>query len=200
MTTIHLIRHGQINSNVTGALDTAVPGPPLNETGLLQAKVLVDTFRGVPIDQMYASTATRAQMTAAPLAEDRGLSVIIRDELREISAGELEMSLLPADRLAYHEATISWAQGSMDVRLGGGTNGHEVLERADHVFNEIAATGAEHVAVVAHGSFIAFWAAVRLSNMRTELFNSHPPVNTGFVTFKHTGSGWNGISWMGATL
>ena len=86
-----LIRHGQTPSNVLGLLDTVPPGPGLTELGLGQAAAVPETVAGEPIELIYASTAARAQLTAAPLAAARGLEIRVRDGLREIAAGGWEM-------------------------------------------------------------------------------------------------------------
>ncbi|MDO5678599.1 MAG: histidine phosphatase family protein, partial [Propionibacteriaceae bacterium] len=86
-----LIRHGETQSNVDRALDTAHPGAPLNETGLAQAEALVEALAHEEIDVLYASTLLRAQQTAAPLANARGLKPIVVDGIQEIAAGVEEM-------------------------------------------------------------------------------------------------------------
>src|SRR5438309_1058791 len=45
-----LVRHGQIPSNVHGILDTAEPGPSLNDIGREQARALVPTLADEPIE------------------------------------------------------------------------------------------------------------------------------------------------------
>ena len=39
-----LMRHGQTSANLTGALDTAEPGSPLNAEGERQARAAVKTW------------------------------------------------------------------------------------------------------------------------------------------------------------
>lgn len=214
--TLHLIRHGEINSNITGALDTATPGPPLNTTGLDQAKRLVNTFANAPLDTIYASTVTRAQMTAEPLAQARGLEINVRDGLKEISAGSLEMSADRAHQKEYLGVITSWMLGELDTKLAGGTTGHEVLERFDSVVTEIKESGAQHTAIVAHGAIIVFWSAMRAPNLTGDILQNYPPLNTGVVSLRPTSPDrllsatgqsatgarpdWIAKSWMGISL
>lgn len=210
MKRIHLIRHGQISSNISGALDTAIPGPALTDLGQEQAHALVPTFEGLTIDSMWASTALRAQQTATPLAQSRGFELNILDDLREISAGDLEMSLDPEHRAIYHRTITQWILGDLDARLGNGTSGAEVLERFDNSIAEIAASGAQEPAVVAHGAIISFWAGVRCTNLTEALFTNYPVVNTGVLTAEPVGvrldgstfgaESWKATSWMGVAL
>ena len=118
-----LIRHGQTPSNVLNLLDTSVPGPELTELGLRQAQALPDALaRNLPevsIAALYASSQTRAQQTAAPLAAALGLDVQIREGIREIAAGEMEMKGDPPSVIAYLRTARSWLQGQLDVRMPG---------------------------------------------------------------------------------
>ena len=86
-----LIRHGQTPSNVLGLLDTEPPGPGLTELGADQAAAVPATVAAEPIEIVYASSATRAQETAAPLAQSLGLEIKVRPAIREIAAGDWEM-------------------------------------------------------------------------------------------------------------
>ena len=86
-----LIRHGQTTSNVLHLLDTAEPGAALTHLGMQQADGLVGALSDESIDVLMASTLLRAQQTAIPPALARALPLGIRDGIREIGAGELEM-------------------------------------------------------------------------------------------------------------
>lgn len=105
-----LIRHGQTPSNEHHFLDTDVPGPGLTELGLAQAAALPDALGHEPIDGIFASNLVRTQLTAAPLAAALELPVSIRDGLREISAGELEMRNDRDAVTAYLKTVYSWVK------------------------------------------------------------------------------------------
>ena len=209
ITRVHFIRHGQIDSNISGALDTAVPGPPLNALGLTQASQLVGNLAGIAFDAMYVSTATRAQQTAAPLAAALGLTPLIFDDIREISAGRNEMSLVAAHRVDYHGTIDRWCKGELDLQLAGGTTGREVLARADRVFDRILAGPHREVAVVAHGALIAYWTAMRGAGLTEELLANHGPHNTGYTVLEadntsaeglggaSAAGAWRCVEWMG---
>lgn len=83
-----LVRHGQTPSHADGLLDTAVPGPGLTPLGRAQAAALPGALAGEDIDALYASTLIRTQQTAAPPAAARGHEVLVRDGIRELSAGD----------------------------------------------------------------------------------------------------------------
>uniref|UniRef100_UPI000A52F484 histidine phosphatase family protein n=1 Tax=Streptomyces griseoruber TaxID=1943 RepID=UPI000A52F484 len=105
-----LVRHGQTPTNVDHLLDTAVPGPGLTALGEQQAAALVDALAGEDLDALYASTLVRTQLTAAPLAAARGLDVHVRDGIREVFAGDLEMQAGESAHAALYMRTVfAWA-------------------------------------------------------------------------------------------
>ncbi|GAA3883296.1 histidine phosphatase family protein [Leifsonia kafniensis] len=196
-----LIRHGQTPSNVLGALDTLVPGPGLTELGLGQAAAIPAALADESIGALFASVQTRAQLTAAPLAASLGLPVQVRDGLREISAGDLEMNTDAASIQIYHEVAFGWAAGDLEHRMPGGDNGVETFGRFDRVIDEVAATGFGTVACVAHGQIIRAWTAGRSVNVDADTASRHILHNTGVVALDGSPTdGWTVLSWTGTAL
>ncbi|MGW1780144.1 histidine phosphatase family protein [Streptomyces sp. NPDC002143] len=197
-----LIRHGQTTANVDYLLDTAVPGAGLTELGEQQAAALPQALAGEDIDALYASTLVRTRLTAAPLAAARGLDVLVRDGIREISAGDLEM--LPGDSEhgeLYMRTVFAWAAGDVDLRMPGGESGAEFLARYDGVVAEAAASGARAVALVSHGAAIRAWAAARVDGIDVPFAAAHRLVNTGTIVLEGSpADGWKALEWAGATV
>lgn len=187
-----LIRHGQTPNNVLHLLDTSVPGPGLTPLGHEQAAAVVGELAGLAIEAIYISNLTRTALTAAPLADALGLTPQVRDGLREISAGDLEMKGDPASIGAYMEVMKSWLTGDLSVRMPGADSGFEVLARFDAVVAEALASGAETVAVVSHGAMIRFWAGLRGNNIDWSNKAYHELSNTGIVTMTRLDSGRDG--------
>lgn len=186
-----LIRHGQTDSNVQHLLDTAFPGAPLNERGRVQAEDLVEALKDEKIDAIYASTRTRAQETAAPLAEARGLRVEVIDGLEEIAAGNEEMS---SDWAKYVDVLSQWSPSNLDVGLEGGETAREFLERYMGALQQIEGAGHENVAAVSHG------AALRVIGLtlapRTDPAIAMPLANTQWLTLEgNSTEGWRLVAW-----
>lgn len=195
-----LIRHGQTPSNVLGLLDTTPPGPGLTDRGFQEAEAVPATLAGEHLDVLFASTARRAQETAAPLARERGLQVQIRNGLREIAAGDWEMAGDEPTVLAYLELVGAWLDGQLDLRSPGptGESGREVLARFDEVVDEIATSGVGAVAIVAHGAILRFWAGVRAANLAPGFGARHRLYNTGVIVVDGAPDhGWECVSWTG---
>ncbi|MGW6733867.1 histidine phosphatase family protein [Streptomyces sp. NPDC055013] len=197
-----LVRHGQTPANVDYLLDTAVPGAGLTALGEQQAAALPAALADEDIDALYASTLIRTQLTAAPLAAARGLEVLVRDGIREVFAGDLEM--LRGDTEAGHaymKTVFAWAAGDTDLRIPGGESGTEVLARYDSVVAEAADSGAGAVAMVSHGAVIRMWTAARATNVDVPFAAAHPLDNTGVVVLDGApDSGWKALSWAGAVV
>lgn len=201
-----LIRHGQTPSNVEHYLDTAVPGPGLTGLGLEQAAALPDALGAEPIDGVFASNLVRTQLTAAPLAASLGLPVEIRDGLREISAGSLEMRNDRDSIVTYLKTVYRWVQGETDLRMPGGPDGASTLGRFDAVIAELAAAGLRAPAIFSHGAIIRTWAAARAANVGPDFIVGNVLSNTGVVVMEAPdlpGGGlgpWQLLTWMGEAV
>jgi broad specificity phosphatase PhoE len=196
-----LVRHGQTSSNVAGLLDTDEPGAGLTGLGLEQAAALPDVLRDESIEVLYASTLVRTQQTAAPLASFLGLEVRIRDGLREVRAGALEMLGDDASVQTYLSTTFAWGSGDVHVRMPGAESGAEVFARYDAVVEEIAGSGAGTAAIVSHGSVIRAWTAARAENITPDFAARNALANTGAVLLEGSPSdGWHALAWEGRAM
>jgi len=196
-----LIRHGQTPGNVLGQLDTAHPGPGLTDLGERQAAALARSLANEQIDFLYASTLIRTQITAAPLAAERGLDVEVLSGLREIEAGSLEKLTDRESHLRYLGTVFDWAAGELDRRMPAGPSGHDFFDRYDASIAQIAAaaegTGSDAtVAVVSHGAAIRVWAGLRAANVEPGFAARHVLANTGIVAVEgDPDGGWRLIHW-----
>lgn len=199
-----LIRHGQTVDNVNGALGTSIPGPELTKLGEMQAAAIPAALHNQRLDAIYASTMLRAQMTAAPLAADRGLPVKILQGIHEISAGELE---LRTDREAidvYRSRIFAWST-DLSSRLPGGENGIEFLHRfgsaVQGVVDHFAGSPDACFAVISHGASIRAWALNVSHNVDPVFSREHPLDNTAVIVLETPGDGtWVIESWAGQPL
>ncbi|MFE1911199.1 histidine phosphatase family protein [Streptomyces anandii] len=197
-----LVRHGQTPSNLDGLLDTAPPGAGLTELGERQAAALPEALADEDIEAVYASSLLRTRLTAAPLAAARGLDVIVRDGLREVVAGELEMERGDSPRgQRYLRTVLAWAAGDTALRMPGGESGAQTLARLDAVVAEAAEGGARTAVMVGHGAAVRLWTAARAHNLDADFAAVHPLRNTGVVVLEGSpADGWKALSWAGALV
>jgi broad specificity phosphatase PhoE len=81
-TTVHLLRHGEV-FNPEGILYGRAPGFKLSDRGLAMAARVAERIGDRDITHLVSSPLERAQQTAAPLAEARGLTPVIDERVIE---------------------------------------------------------------------------------------------------------------------
>jgi len=188
-----MIRHGRTASNVDGLLDTAPPGAELDEAGLEQARVLADRLAAESLDAVYASDLVRTRQTAQPLAERHGVEVAILEGLREIQAGDQELSDVWDDYIAVLRG---WAMGDTDARRPGGDTFHEFFERFDAAVHHIATAGHEVAALVSHGAALRTWTGQRVNGMTPRDAATRALGNTAVVVLEGSpADGWTLVEW-----
>jgi len=196
-----LIRHGQTPANVRGELDTAHPGPGLTRLGLAQAAAIPAALAGEAIGAVFASTLVRTQLTAAPLAEARGLDVRVLPGIHEIEAGDLELATDHASYRAYLGTAYAWGLGDRDPVMPGGTDGHAFFDRFDTSIAQVLSSGVQTAAVVSHGAALRVWVAGVAGNMRPQEAAEQELDNTALIVVEHSAAeGWQLVSWSGEPL
>lgn len=197
-----LIRHGQTPHNVTGALDTAFPGAGLTPLGRSQARAIPAALAEEDIAGIYASRLVRTQLTAAPVAESRGLEVDVCTGLEEVSAGELELRADPDAVHAYAGCLARWMHGDLEHRLPGGDTGHEFCSRYEAALRTIAEKhGSDDTVVVfSHGAAIRVYCAIA-ARLHPEVSTELRIMNTGMGMLEgHPESGWQLAGWTSEPL
>src|SRR3984885_15775381 len=115
------------------AINTMVPGPDLTATGEGQASDLAIALKHSGIDEIWASTMVRSQETAAPLADELGLSIQpLQAGLNEIDAGIFEgaptnVGALPLGGALYLLAPALGALGLTSVPQLGSTDANGIV-------------------------------------------------------------------------
>jgi probable phosphoglycerate mutase len=182
-----LVRHGRTSSNVGLLLDTGEPGADLDEHGREQAETLVERLADHRIDAIFASNLVRTQQTAAPVAAARGLTVRVLPGLREVPAGEDEMT---PDATRYIGAMIAWGQGDLLAKVPGGEDAVEFMARYDAAIDQVVASRVESAMVVSHGAALRSWAGARVEGFNAALADRHLD-NTGIIIAEGSPSeGW----------
>ena len=191
-----LIRHGQTPHNVTGALDTAAPGAELTALGRRQAAAVPVALAGKGIRAVYASPLVRTRLTAAPLAAELRLPVVVRPGLEEIGAGDLELRTDAASRHSYAETVAAWMSGDLARGIPGGPDGHDFWGRYRETMTAVVSAHdpGDTVAVFAHGAAIRAFTALA-TGMPPATSTGLRIANTGMSELHHDGSGWHLLRW-----
>ncbi|MFL6156848.1 MAG: histidine phosphatase family protein [Marmoricola sp.] len=192
-----LLRHGQTHGNVSGALDTDLPGLELTELGQRQAEAAAQALAGRGIERIFHSPTHRTRQTAAPLAALLGIEPDVSDGLREIRAGEYEMASDHDSVLGYIGTVADWIESRLDTRMPGGETGHEFLARYDAAIAEVAATGATCALVVSHGAAIRTWVGSQVRDSGTHEMATEGLPNTACIEVDGDPErGWTVVSWV----
>jgi probable phosphoglycerate mutase len=137
-----------------------VPGrpadPPLSEGGRLQAERLRRWLGGEHLDAVYASPLRRARETAAPLARDREVEIVLEQGIAEFDRDA--ESYVPLEELKA-ESWARWKElvdGGLYASLDIDAFRRTVVEAVERI---VGAHPRQRVAVVCHGGVINAWAA-----------------------------------------
>ncbi len=182
-----LARHARTASNVAALLDTAPPGPELDVVGMAQAATLAERLVGQRIEAVYSSDLVRAVQTGVPAVRAFGVPHHELIQLREIGAGQDEMS---PDLQRYVMALRSWGEGDHGVRIVGGEDGVEFLERFSQGIRRVAEGGHDVALVVSHGAAIRTWAGFVMPEVHRILGAGGLPNTTVIVADGDPEAGW----------
>ena len=143
-----LIRHGRQNSPLCNV------NVPLSEEGKLQASLLGDRLANEQVDAVWSSNLIRAVETADIINEKLHAERVLREDLKEISFGDMEglSDLEIAD--VYEDFLRARSKMELDMAYPGGENAQDVLNRVLPILHEIYECDYETVAVVTHGGVI----------------------------------------------
>lgn len=186
-----LARHGRTASNVTHTMDSRPPGGPLDELGLVQAAELGLRLADEPVTAVYASRATRAQQTAAPVAAAPELDVMVLDGVQEVFVGDLEGRADADARDRFDAVYEAWAAGDLEASLPGGESAHAVIARFRPVVERITAGAPGTVVLVSHGAAIRVVAGALLGDRALTSYVG----NAGVVVLVAAGGGWGLEHW-----
>jgi broad specificity phosphatase PhoE len=194
-----VVRHAQSEANAVGSLHCTVPGPPLTDLGHEQAKALAESLADEDVRAIWASSMTRAQQTAEPLAAARNLPIQLRDGLKEAFLGELHDRQDDEAHETFEDIYASWlVAGELEARCaGGGESGAEVRTRWLAVLDEVVAGLDEGTAVIVSHGAAARLAITEFAGVDPAWVLAHHLPNTGQVVFDEVDGGWECRGWAG---
>jgi broad specificity phosphatase PhoE len=133
---LYLLRHGETTCSRSGIFCGALD-PELTAEGALMAEDFAATYRTLPWEALYVSPMRRTIATAKPLCAAAGLSMELRDGLKELAYGEWEGRTAEDARGSFADDYVRWlAEPSWNAPTGGETGAH-VAGRASSVVEEI---------------------------------------------------------------
>jgi probable phosphoglycerate mutase len=165
----YFARHGESTANLSRTFANRDGHFPLTPAGRSQAEALAARAAPLGITRLFASPLTRANETAAIVAERLGLVAEGREELREFDVGKWEGTA----------GDGGWA----DCRISDGESCREVIERfrpfAGHLV-DLARAG-ERVLCIGHGGLYRAALPSFFANVNHQFAFAQPFPNTGLV-------------------
>jgi broad specificity phosphatase PhoE len=151
---IYLLRHGETTYSQRGAFCGAIDAD-LTPEGMQMAQFFAEAYRSIPWADVYISPMKRAIATAQPLCDALGLSMQIRDGLREISYGAWEDQELDYVREKHDLDYLRW---QTDPAWNPPTDGETAVQIAARALPVITEIESKHkngnVLVVSHKATI----------------------------------------------
>jgi broad specificity phosphatase PhoE len=172
---IYFIRHGETDYNKVkrfqGHLDI-----PLNQKGVVQAKLALEGSKNLKIDKIYYSPLKRAAETANIINSFHNAKMIKDDRIKEINMGSLQGKY--KDKLKKFEQILAYTNPE---RFGGESH-EQFCKRVKSFLDEII-NSTENILIVSHGGvYRAIYKIMNnLDNMQFELV---PLPNAKIITIK----------------
>ncbi|MBN3756924.1 histidine phosphatase family protein [Paraburkholderia sp. Tr-20389] len=158
-TQVLFIRHGETDWNrikrIQGHIDI-----PLAASGVEQAQRLAERFGreahdGARLDAIYSSDLMRAQQTAQPFADVLGLSLQLREGLRERNYGAFQGHDSDEISLRFPDEYAQWQTRDPGFSPPEGESQRVFYHRVLHALEPIVAAHPDgRIAVVAHGGVL----------------------------------------------
>ena len=151
LTRVILVRHGQTLWNHTkkyqGHSDI-----PLNETGLMQVRLVAKRLSGETIGAVYSSDSLRATQTAKIIAQPHRIPIVPLPGLREINFGVWEGRTYEEIMADWPDLLTAMYSHPGDSSAPGGESFNELKQRVLVAFGScIVDHKDETIVIVAHG-------------------------------------------------
>ncbi len=151
---IYLLRHGETQYSQRGAY-CGILDAELTTEGCQMAQAFAEAYRSIPWADAYVSPMKRAIATAQPLCNAVGLTMQIRDGLREIDYGAWEDREQDYVRQRYEHDYIRWQTDPAWNPPTDGETAIQIAARALPVITEIESRYQDgNVLVVSHKATI----------------------------------------------
>lgn len=192
-TVVHLLRHGEVN-NPRGVLYGRLPGFHLSEDGRLMAKAAAGFLAGRDVTLLLCSPLERARETAAPVAAQFGLEVVVDERLiepanhfegRVFGVGDGSLKSPAAWRYLWNPFRPSWGEPYADIAA-----------RVRAVMDDAARRARGHEAVLVSHQLPIWVARQAVAGHRLWHHPAHRQCALGSVTsFSYSGDTITGVSY-----
>jgi len=152
-TRLYLVRHAESESNSSGTY-TGWGDVDLSEKGVMQAKMGANFFKGIDVENVYASTLKRAYRSAELIfGENRQVKKM--DEFKELNVGLFETRTHGQLLEIYPELYRNWVNDPTTTTPPEGESIQEYHARVTDGLNDVLAENiGKSAVIVSHGGVI----------------------------------------------
>ncbi len=152
--TLYFLRHGETTYSLKGGYCGTLD-PDLTDEGKKMAEAFAQAYQSLPWSAIYVSPMKRTIATAKPLCDTVGMSMKIKDGLKEMNFGQWEDKSPEWVKENHLDDYINWMTEPAWNPPTGGETAVEVASRAMLVISEIEGKHLEgNVLVVSHKTTI----------------------------------------------
>jgi broad specificity phosphatase PhoE len=151
---LYFLRHGETEYSKSGGFCGELD-PELTDTGKQMAREFAAAYQALPWSGIYCSPMKRTMATAKILSESAGLTLQLRDGLKEIKYGEWEGQTAESVKQNHHDEYQRWMTEPAWNAPPGGETSIEISNRASQIIAEIVHKYADgNILIVSHKATI----------------------------------------------
>lgn len=150
-----LVRHGEVEERYHQVFGGSKIDMGLSPLGLAQGAAVAQWFGDETIHAVYASPMQRVRQTMAPLIEQKQITPILFDDLREVDFGDWTGLRWQEVKELFGVSAFDWLEVLDKSELPGGESAFHLKERVQPCLNRILReSGAGRSVVFCHGGII----------------------------------------------
>jgi probable phosphoglycerate mutase len=202
-TQVLFIRHGETDWNrikrIQGHIDIPLATSGIEQAQRLAARFARDAQDGPRLDAIYSSDLQRAQQTAQPVADTLGLTLQLREGLRERAYGAFQGHDSDEIALRFPDEYAQWQTRDPGFSPPEGESQRVFYHRVLHAIEPIVAAHPNgRIACVAHGGVLD--CVYRFANgLPLDAPRSYALLNTSVNVVEFDGGRAKVLSWADVT-
>ncbi len=153
----YLCRHGQTDANKQRLLQGTSVDLTLNETGILQAKSLLNKLADKNIELVVSSALKRAKQTGNILANGLKVDNLMDSRLNECNFGKFEglpIETIKEKHTRLYDLWIYPALDTFSTKFPGGETQQHAYNRFMSVLGDMMKLRETNIAIISHGGII----------------------------------------------
>lgn len=153
----YLCRHGQTNANLQGLLQGTSVDLSLNETGIAQAKSLLEKLKDKNVELVISSALRRAKQTGNIIAAGLNVGNLMDARLNECNFGDFEGLPIETIKVKYTRLYDLWIYPKPDTfstKFPRGESQQHAYDRFMTALLDMMKLPENNIAIISHGGVI----------------------------------------------